>query len=87
MLHPQSPARIREAPVTTDQKHSEMVGIAQAQAAGGGDDPDYAVYIYNLDVTFTAEFAAAGHLRPIDEARLAPGHLDAFVPEVLDSCR
>ncbi|MGN9914853.1 extracellular solute-binding protein [Micromonospora palomenae] len=87
VLHPQSPARIREAPVTTDQQHSEMVGIAQAQAAGGGDDPDDAVDIYNLDVTFTAEFAAAGHLRPIDEARLAPGHLDAFVPEVLDSCR
>lgn len=87
VLHPQSPARIREAPVTTDQQHSEMVGIAQAQAAGGGDDPDDAVDIYNLDVTFTAEFAAAGYLRPIDEARLAPGHLDAFVPEVLDSCR
>ncbi|TDC28509.1 extracellular solute-binding protein, partial [Micromonospora sp. KC213] len=49
--------------------------------------PDDDVDIYNLDVTFTAEFADAGYLRPIDESRLGGGHLDAFVPEVLDGCR
>ncbi|SCG51775.1 extracellular solute-binding protein [Micromonospora halophytica] len=86
-LHPESPARIRPAPVTTDQQHSEMAAVAQAQATNPGQDPENDVDIYNLDVTFTAEFAAAGYLRPIDESRLGPGHLDAFVPEVLDGCR
>ncbi|TDC32237.1 hypothetical protein, partial [Micromonospora sp. KC213] len=31
-LHPQSPARIQPAPVTTDQQHSEMAAVARAQA-------------------------------------------------------
>ncbi|TDB71113.1 extracellular solute-binding protein [Micromonospora sp. KC721] len=89
-LHPQSPARIQPAPITTDQQHSEMAAVARAQAERAGQpgwDPDDDVDIYNLDVTFTAEFADAGYLRPIDESRLGGGHLDAFVPEVLDGCR
>lgn len=82
-LHPHNKAEIFKAPVSTDAQYSAMMSTAQAQAKANAGEVD----IYNLNVTFTAEFAAAGYLRPIDEVRLAPGHLDAFVPEVKDTCR
>ncbi|MFI9642332.1 extracellular solute-binding protein [Micromonospora sp. NPDC051925] len=86
--HPDNQAELVETAVIADQQRSDMVAIAQAQAAPGrAEDPDHDIDIYNLDVTFTAEFAAAGYLRPIDQSRLAEGHLTQFVPEVLDSCR
>jgi hypothetical protein len=41
--------------------------LARAQAGGGGVD------VYNLDVTWTAEFAAAGYLQSLDESRVRTG--------------
>jgi multiple sugar transport system substrate-binding protein len=52
--------------------------LARAQAGGGGMD------VYNLDVTWTAEFAAAGHLQSLDESRVRTGD---FLPGPLSTCR
>jgi multiple sugar transport system substrate-binding protein len=56
--HPDNQAIIRSLPSSADQQHSTMVANAQA---GGG-----AVDIYNLDITWVPEFAAAHYIRPLD---------------------
>jgi multiple sugar transport system substrate-binding protein len=75
-LHPDTQALIVELPEITNAQRSEMV--ARAQAGGGGVD------IYNLDVTWTAEFAAAGYLQRLDESRVRTGD---FFERPLSTCR
>jgi multiple sugar transport system substrate-binding protein len=60
-LHPRNPARIDELSAVADAQRSEMVARAQG---GGKGDAD----IYNLDVTWTAEFASQGYIRALDGA-------------------
>jgi multiple sugar transport system substrate-binding protein len=55
--HPDHPVTLREISSNADDQHSEMV--AQAQSSGDFD-------IYNLDVTWVAEFAAAHYVQPLD---------------------
>jgi len=74
-LHPRNRARIVELSGVADDQHSEMV--ARAQSGGGVD-------IYNLDVTWIAEFAKAGYIRRLDEAGLDTG---GFLPAPLRTCR
>ena len=69
-------ARIVELSPIADEQHSEMLARAQS------DHPD--VDVYNLDVTWTAEFAAAGHLQRLDES-LAPA--GEFLTGPLSTCR
>src|SRR5690606_5491902 len=52
--------RIIELPPTATAAHSQMVAHAQ----GGGGDVD----LYSLDVTWVAEFAQQGWLRPLDRS-------------------
>jgi len=75
-LHPDNQARIVDLPGQADAQHSEM--MAQAQA--GRSDVD----IYNLDVTWTAEFAHRGLIRPLD-----PDEVDTagFLARPLETCR
>ncbi len=75
-LHGKSRAQIVELSAIADAQRSEM--LARAQAGGGGVD------VYNLDVTWTAEFAAAGHLQSIDESRVRTGD---FLAGPLSTCR
>jgi multiple sugar transport system substrate-binding protein len=75
-LHPANKATIVELPEIADAAHSEMVARAQS----GRDDVD----IYNLDVTWIAEFADAGYIRPLDESGL---DTDGFLTNPLDTCR
>ena len=75
-LHEDTQAKILELPAIADAQRSEM--LARAQAGGGGVD------VYNLDVTWTAEFAAAGHLHSLDESRV---RTDGFLPRPLSTCR
>jgi ABC-type glycerol-3-phosphate transport system substrate-binding protein len=75
-LHPDTQALIVELPEIADAQRSEM--LARAQAGGGGVD------VYNLDVTLTAEFAAAGHLQSLDESRVRTAD---FFPGPLSTCR
>ena len=58
VIHPQNPARIVELPANADEAHSQMV----AQAQSGEEQVD----IFNIDVTWTAEFADAGYIRPLE---------------------
>jgi multiple sugar transport system substrate-binding protein len=67
--HPDTPARLENLSTSSDAQHSEMVARAQSDTPG--------VDIYNLDVTWTAEFATAGYLRPLDEATDTTGFLEA----------
>jgi multiple sugar transport system substrate-binding protein len=75
-LHPDNRARIVELSELADAQRSEM--LARAQSGGGGID------VYNLDVTWTAEFADAGHIRSLDESRLQTG---GFLDGPLETCR
>jgi multiple sugar transport system substrate-binding protein len=50
--------RLVELSGSADQQHNEMLKEAQA--------PDSVVDVFNLDVTWTAEFADAGYVRPVD---------------------
>ena len=75
-LHPENTATIVELPGVADAQHSEMV--ARAQSGGHGVD------IYNLDVTWTAEFAEAGYIRSLDESDL---DTSGFLPNPLSTCR
>jgi multiple sugar transport system substrate-binding protein len=60
-LHPRNQARIEEIAAVADAQRSEMVARAQAKGRGDAD-------IYNLDVTWTAEFASQGYIRQLDGA-------------------
>lgn len=57
--HPNNPARIIELPANADEAHSEMKARAQS------GDPE--IDIFNIDVTWTAEFADAGYILPLDD--------------------
>ena len=73
-LHPDQQARIEVLPASADAQHSEMRRRAQS------DRPD--VDVFNLDVTWTAEFAAAGYIRPlkgVDDS--------GFLAKPLKTCR
>jgi multiple sugar transport system substrate-binding protein len=73
-LHPDQPARIEVLGATADAQHTEMLRRAQS------DEPD--VDVFNLDVTWTAEFAAGGFIRSlkaVDES--------GFLPKPLETCR
>jgi multiple sugar transport system substrate-binding protein len=74
-LHPANPARIEEIAADADAQHSEMV--ARAQAGKGTVD------IFNLDVTWTAEFASNGHIRALPDDQ----DVDGFLAAPLTTCR
>ncbi|MBF9133402.1 extracellular solute-binding protein [Plantactinospora sp. S1510] len=67
--NPDTPARLEVLSRSSDEQHSEMVARAQS------DSPN--VDVYNLDVTWTAEFATAGYIRALDESVDVSGFLDA----------
>jgi len=75
-LHPDQTARIEPAGDDADKQHSHMVGEAQSGASG--------VDIYNLDVIWIAEFAAAGYIRPLDEDSIP---VKDFIKATVDTCR
>ena len=75
-LHPDNRARIVELSEFADAQRSEM--LARAQSGRGEID------VYNLDVTWTAEFAEAGHITRLDESRLQS---DGFLDGPLATCR
>ncbi|MEV6929921.1 extracellular solute-binding protein [Dactylosporangium sp. NPDC051485] len=74
-LHPRNPARIEEIAAGADAQRSEMVARAQG---GGKGDAD----VYNLDVTWTAEFASRGYIRDLDGADTT-----GYLPAPLQTCR
>jgi multiple sugar transport system substrate-binding protein len=75
-VHPESTARIVELSPIADAQHSEMLARAQSE------HPD--VDVYNLDVTWTAEFAAGGYIQPLDESRVQTAE---FFDGPLSTCR
>jgi multiple sugar transport system substrate-binding protein len=76
LLHPQSPALIVELPAHADAQRTEM--LARAQTGRGEID------VFNLDVTWTAEFAENGYIRSLDESRISTR---GFLDGPLDTCR
>jgi multiple sugar transport system substrate-binding protein len=76
LLHPQSPARIVELPALADAQRSEMLARAQS---GRGD-----IDVFNLDVTWIAEFAENRYIQSLDETRIATS---GFLNGPLDTCR
>lgn len=75
-LHPDNPAKIIELSGRADMQHTSMVAHAQSGADG--------IDIYNLDVTWTAEFADQGYIRPIAESGL---DTTGFLDKPLETCR
>ncbi|HWM02542.1 MAG TPA: extracellular solute-binding protein [Actinophytocola sp.] len=79
--NPNRKARIVELPPNADAQRAEMLARAQSGAGNGVD-------VYNLDVTWTAEFAEAGYLRQLDEAALTRDQfLAGFLKGPLRTCR
>ena len=74
--HPSVVVRLRPTPDAADQRHLLYVQWLNARAA----DPD----ILQLDVIWTAEFAAAGWIAPMDEAS---GNAGLFFPAALEAQR
>ncbi|SFQ97269.1 carbohydrate ABC transporter substrate-binding protein, CUT1 family [Lentzea waywayandensis] len=72
--HPEQPAEIIELPAEADGQRSEMVARAREKA----DNAD----VFNLDVTWTAEFAQSGYLRPLSSVDTS-----GFLRRPLESCR
>lgn len=63
-MHPDGPrAEIVETSGDADQQYAQARAAAQD---GGEPGPSERIDVFNLDVTWTAEFAAAGYLLPID---------------------
>lgn len=75
-MHPRNQARIEELPGIADAQRSEMVARAQAKRR--------TVDVYNLDVTWVAEFAALRYIRPLDETGL---DTSGFLGGPLATCR
>ena len=73
--HPDNPARLESLSSEADRQHSEMVARAQSGQSG--------VDVYNLDVTWIAEFAAAHFIRPLDDSTSTAG----FLAKPLETCR
>ena len=69
-------ASIRTLAPDADKQRVEM--LADAQSDGPGAD------VFNLDVTWTAEFADAGYLRSVDESRVRSTD---FLKGPLSTCR
>lgn len=65
--HPDNPARLESLSSQADRQHSEMVARAQSEASG--------VDVYNLDVTWVAEFAAAHYIQPLGDSVNTAGFL------------
>jgi multiple sugar transport system substrate-binding protein len=81
LTYPNRKARIVELPPNADAQRAEMLARAQSGAGNGVD-------VYNLDVTWTAEFAEAGYLRQLDEAALTRDQfLAGFLKGPLRTCR
>jgi multiple sugar transport system substrate-binding protein len=74
-LYPDSQAHLVELSGLADSQRSEMLARAQA-----GQDVD----VFNLDVTWIAEFAEAGYIRSLDESRI---RTDGFLDNPLTTCR
>ncbi|MEH1127605.1 ABC transporter substrate-binding protein [Micromonospora sp. CPCC 206061] len=72
--HPDNPARLESLSSEADRQHSEMVARAQSGASG--------VDVYNLDVTWVTEFAAAGFIQPLDGSVNTAG----FLAKPLETC-
>jgi ABC-type glycerol-3-phosphate transport system substrate-binding protein len=72
-LHPDNRAIFKPVPGDADAQHSAMVSQAQAG--------DSTVDIYNLDVTWVAEFAQARYIRPLDSVKT-----DGFLARPLGTC-
>jgi multiple sugar transport system substrate-binding protein len=73
-MYPDHRATITELPSSADAQHAEMTARAQSDA----------VDVFNLDVTWTAEFADAGITRPLDESAL---DTSGFLTGPLSTCR
>ncbi len=69
-------AEIVEVSGTGDAHHAQMVASAQSGDSG--------IDVYNLDVTWIAEFASAGHLRPIPVERV---DTSGFLTKPLEACQ
>jgi len=72
--HPRNHARIVTLPDSADLQHSAMISQAQQSRAQ--------VDVYNLDVTWTAEFAAAGYIREFGDTDTR-----GFLAAPLTTCR
>lgn len=72
--HPEHPAEIVELPLDADGQRSEMVARAREKSENAD--------VYNLDVTWTAEFAQSGYLRPLSGVDTS-----GFLRQPLESCR
>lgn len=72
--HPEQPAEIVELSAEADGQRSEMVARAREKAENAD--------VYNLDVTWTAEFAQSGYLRPLSTVDTS-----GFLRRPLESCR
>jgi multiple sugar transport system substrate-binding protein len=75
-LNPDNPARIVGLSGLADQQRNEMVKHAQSGKS--------TVDIYNLDVTWTAEFAEAGYIKKLDEDAV---DVSGFLDKPLATCR
>jgi multiple sugar transport system substrate-binding protein len=75
--HPNTPVNVVELPSTADLQRAQMLAAEQA------GDPGYDVL--NLDLTWTAEFAENGAIRPLDESVLTASN--DFFDKVLESVR
>ena len=74
-LHPEQQVRPVVVSRSPDKAHSEML------------DPSEQVDVYNLDVTWTAEFAATDRIQPLDRESLEQrGLLQGFLAEPLKTC-
>ena len=69
-----TPARLVSLPPNADAQHSQMRATAQSEVS----DAD----IYNLDTTWTAAFASAGFILPLDPSTDTGG----FLPAPLATC-
>lgn len=76
--HPLNPARLIPLNEAANGQRVEMVNRAQNDAE---------IDIFNLDVTFVAEFAEANWLRPIDEKALHDRPEEVFLANPLETCR
>ncbi|MEZ0094358.1 ABC transporter substrate-binding protein [Streptacidiphilus sp. EB129] len=74
--HPGEPATLVELPEAADEVHAEMVD--ELSGRGSGFD------VLNLDVVWTAEFAARGWIAALREQEFALG---SFLPPVLAAAR
>lgn len=73
-------ARIIEIGGVADDHHAELVRRAQAPH----DNPEENIDIYNLDVTWIAEFAHFKYIRPLDTERV---DTTGFLAKPLEACR